>query len=158
MMTCSSRLRAHSETDVGFTGRHCIRPDSNVVTIDLPTKIALIVFDGVREQRMSVSLAASTIEQSLASLYAPDGSIVAKPIEIVRDAGLIEPVILPQTGSYTLLIDPDADHTGTMELTINDVPPDISGTIVLGGPSVSVALPTPGQNARLSFDATVANG
>src|SRR5204862_461966 len=51
------------------------------------------------------------------------------------------------SGTYT----PSA--TGSMTLTLYDVPPDATGAITPGGSSVTVAAGTPGQNARLTFDA-----
>ena len=42
-----------------------------------------------------------------------------------------------------------------MTLTLYDVPPDLTGSIVAGGPPVSLVLgPVPGQNATLRFDGT----
>ena len=44
-----------------------------------------------------------------------------------------------------------------MTLTLYDVPPDLSGTIAIGGPPVSLTLgPVPGQNATLTFNGTAA--
>ena len=42
-----------------------------------------------------------------------------------------------------------------MTLTLYDVPPDLSGSIAIGGPPMSLALgPVPGQNATLGFAGT----
>jgi hypothetical protein len=56
---------------------------------------------------------------------------------------------------YTVLVDPQSTSLGSMTLTLYDVPPDVSASIVAGGGPVSLALgPTPGQNATLRFDGT----
>ena len=63
----------------------------------------------------------------------------------------------PSTGFYTILVDPQGTDLGSMTLTLYDVPPDLSGSIAIGGPPVSLALgPVPGQNATLSFTGTAA--
>ena len=42
-----------------------------------------------------------------------------------------------------------------MTLTLYDVPPDLTGSIAIGGPPASLTLgPVPGQNATLSFNGT----
>src|SRR5207245_1093680 len=66
----------------------------------------------------------------------------------------LDVLTLPVTGTYTVLVDPYSSNTGSATVTLYDVPADVSGTIVPGGSSVSVALNTPGQNARLTFSGT----
>src|SRR5439155_15982629 len=58
---------------------------------------------------------------------------------------------LAQTGTYTIVVDPQGAYTGSATLTLYNVPPDVTGTIVAGGAPVTVTIATPGQNARLSF-------
>ncbi len=41
---------------------------------------------------------------------------------------------------------------GSLTATLYDVPPDVTGTISVGGPPVLVNTTVPGQNARLTFD------
>jgi hypothetical protein len=63
----------------------------------------------------------------------------------------IDTVTLPETGSYTLVIDPTGANIGSITAVLYDVAPDVSGSIVIGGPSVPVSTETPGQGARLTF-------
>jgi hypothetical protein len=59
------------------------------------------------------------------------------------------------TGTYTILVDPQGADLGSMTLNLYDVPPDLTGTIAIGGGPVSLTLaPTPGQNATLTFNGT----
>ena len=61
------------------------------------------------------------------------------------------------TGKYSILVDPQVADLGWMTLTLYDVPPDVTGTIAIGGGPVSLTLaPTPGQNATLVFSGTAA--
>jgi hypothetical protein len=39
-----------------------------------------------------------------------------------------------------------------MTLTLYDVPPDLTGTLAIGGAAMTATIATPGQNARLTFD------
>ena len=64
----------------------------------------------------------------------------------------LEPIPLPLTGSYAILVDPDETNTGSLALTLYDVPPDLVGALTIGGPSMALNTTTPGQNARLTFE------
>src|SRR5262249_30640545 len=68
----------------------------------------------------------------------------------------IDTKTLPATGTYTIRVDPSGMNTGSMTLTLYDVPPDVTGTITPGGPAVTVTAITPGQNAQLTFSGTAA--
>src|SRR5439155_20139269 len=53
---------------------------------------------------------------------------------------------------YTIIIDPDGANTGNETVTLYNIPPDVTGTISPGGPSVTVTITTPGQNGSLTLD------
>ena len=58
---------------------------------------------------------------------------------------------LPATATYTIVVDPVGTATGSLTLTLYDVPADISGPIVAGGGAETVTTTVAGQNGRLSF-------
>jgi len=60
---------------------------------------------------------------------------------------------LPETGTYTITVDPTDAATGSLTLQLYDVPADTSGTITPGGGPVTVTFSTPGQNGALTFSA-----
>src|SRR5207245_1055158 len=64
----------------------------------------------------------------------------------------LDPKTLPTAGTYRILIDPQGAATGSMTLSLYDVPPDVTASIAAGGAPVAAAATTPGQNARLTFD------
>ena len=69
------------------------------------------------------------------------------------NGGFVDTRALPATGRYKILVDPQATSTGSMTLTLYDVPPDVNATITPGGPPVTVITgPVPGQNALVRFD------
>lgn len=54
--------------------------------------------------------------------------------------------------SYTILVDPQAAATGSMTVTLYDVPADTTGSAAIGGPSLTATLATPGQNGHITFE------
>jgi len=59
--------------------------------------------------------------------------------------------MLPASGTYTILVDPQGADVGAATLQLFEVPPDLAGTLTVGGQPVPLSLNTPGQNALLSF-------
>ena len=66
----------------------------------------------------------------------------------------IDTKTLPTTGTYTILIDPSEANTGSMTLTMYDVPADVTGSLTIGGQAISVSITTAGQNGVLTFAGT----
>jgi hypothetical protein len=66
-------------------------------------------------------------------------------------SGFIDVKTLPATGTYTIVVDPLGSATGNLTLTLYDVPADTTGTVSIGGSSVSVSLGTPAQKGTLTF-------
>jgi hypothetical protein len=60
---------------------------------------------------------------------------------------------MPSAGTYTLLVDPSTDSTGTATMSLYGVN-DISETMAIDGPAVIVPIVAPGQKARLALSAT----
>ena len=126
----------------------------------VPGQNAVLRFYGVLGQRVSLGMSNVTIGPSgccsaQVSIWKPDGSNLVYPTLVGTTGGFLDTRGLPATGLYTILVDPQATSLGSMTLTLYDVPPDTSGSIVAGGGPVSLSLgPTPGQNATLRFDGT----
>jgi hypothetical protein len=57
-------------------------------------------------------------------------------------------VVLPVSGTYTILVDPDNPNTGNMTLTLSE---DALYSIAVGGPSVTVNISRIGQRAKMTF-------
>jgi hypothetical protein len=68
--------------------------------------------------------------------------------------GFIDVTTLPVTGTYTILVNPVSDVTGSLTLTLYDVPADVGGTLILGGSPLGVTITTPGQGGILTVSAT----
>ncbi|MFL6040046.1 MAG: beta strand repeat-containing protein [Gaiellales bacterium] len=124
------------------------------VTIATPGQNARPTFAGTLGQRVSLALSSSTLTQAYVSIVKPDGTNLVAPTLIGSGGGFIDTKTLPVTGTYTILIDPVANDTGSVTLTLYDVPADIGTPITPGGSAVSPTLGTPGQNASLPFSGT----
>jgi hypothetical protein len=134
------------------------------VTVSLgpvPGQNAVLRFDGTGGRRVSLSMSNVTIGTSTCcsarvSILKPDGSTLVFPTPVGTNGGFLDTRTLPASGSYTILVDPQGVDLGSMTLTLYDVPPDVTGSITPGGSPLTVSMgPVPGQNAVVSFYATL---
>jgi RHS repeat-associated protein len=124
-------------------------------TIKIPGQRELVTFAGTKEQRISWATYENTISAGgTITLMRPSGASLAS-----GSFPYHEPVVLPETGTYTFVIDPAstgggsaANGTGSLKFTayINE---DLSGSITPAataeGTTQHLSL-IPGQNARYS--------
>src|SRR5207253_2954950 len=125
---------------------------SLTATIATPGQNARPTFDGQAGQRISLKLSQVTITNSYVSILKPDGSPLGSNVYVSTNGGFVDTHTLPVAGTYTILVDPLDAASGSMTLTLYDVPPDLSGTVTIAGPAPTATMTTPGQNARLNFD------
>jgi hypothetical protein len=78
-----------------------------------------------------------------------DGSTVASAA-IDANPSFIEP--WPFASGQTITTEPSGADAGTVTVTLFDVPPDVTGSVVIGGPAVAVTTRQPGQNGTLTFN------
>ena len=124
------------------------------VTTNVPGQNARVTFAGGAGQRVSVKVSGMTLSAAYVSVLNPGGSTLAPPIYVGTSGGFVDTRILPSTGTYTVVVDPQAMATGSATVTVYDVPPDPAATGSPGGPSVSVTTTVPGQNAKVTFTGT----
>lgn len=112
-------------------------------------------FTGTAGQRMSAQMTNITISQSNISFIRPDGTTLetASVTNSVDNDGFLDAVTLPATGTYTLLIAPQGEATGTATVTLYNVV-DATTTLTAGAGRVTVQTPTPGQNVVATFAGT----
>jgi subtilisin family serine protease len=132
-------------------------PPVNVSMGPVPGQNALVTFSGSPGKRVAlgmsqVSIGTSSCCSARVSILKPDGSTLVYATPVGTNGGFLDSRSLPMAGLYTILVDPQGTDLGSMTLTLHDVPADLSGSISVGGPPVSISLaPVPGQNAALSF-------
>jgi hypothetical protein len=131
---------------------------STTITVSTPGGIGLWLFDGVAGRRVSLLGTNGITGQILGcdvfvSIIAPGGGVLAAP-ECMEGTGFIDTRTLPATGTYTILVDPVGAATGSVTLTLYDVPADYSGNLTVGGSAMTLSIGTPGQNGSLRFSGT----
>jgi subtilisin family serine protease len=121
------------------------------VDMGTPGQNAKLTFSGTAGQRISINIDQSSLSQAYVSITNPDGSMLVNNTLFATTPAFVDTRTLPATGTYTITVDPQGATTGGARLTLYDVPPDAGGTLTAGGPSQTILLATPGQNARLTF-------
>ncbi len=125
-----------------------------VATITAPGNVALVNFNGVAGQRVSLRMNPVTIYSGYITIQTPIGTNLAGPAYTGSYGSFIDVVTLPMSGTYRIIVDPYGAHTGSATLTLYDVPPDPVTSITVGGAPVTVTTTTPGQNASMIFSGT----
>jgi YD repeat-containing protein len=130
---------------------------SHTLTVSTPGKIAMVIFEGVAGQRISMMMGPVTANDCVIKFYNPDYSPLRADGAFVpwgSNQSFLEPFTLPVTGTYTILVDPNTTTIGSVPLKIYDVPPDVTDSISIGGSTLTAANTVPGQNVILSFTGT----
>lgn len=141
-------------TDVALTGRMTIG-SSQTVSLTAAGKIGLILFDATAGQRVSLLVSSSSVGacgSGSIQLIGAGGSVLGSAN--LCSGSFVDPAILPVTGTYTLLIAPYSTATGSLTFTLNEVPPDVSGTITIGGAAATLTTTVSGQDGSLTFNGT----
>jgi hypothetical protein len=145
----------YTAADVEFSQRVAIG-QSQSVSITAAGRIALLLFDGTAGQKASVTSVSNSWTtcpvgaQYTLSLYNPDASLLKSISNACGATTLMDQQPLPLTGTYTLMLDPSGSNTGSATVTAYTFS-DVIGPITADGTPVSVSMPSPGQNARLTF-------
>jgi hypothetical protein len=144
-------------TDV-VTAARILAATASIVTVSTAGKIGLRLFDGVAGSRVSLLGTNGVTGQILGcdiwvSILKPDGTVLA-PATCMEGHGFIDTKTLAADGTYSILIDPAGAATGSVTLTLYEVPADFSGSIDPGGNSVTPEMLTSGQNGSLTFSGT----
>jgi subtilisin family serine protease len=135
-----------------ISGSLTLSGPSFMAAMATPGQNARLTFAGQAGQRISLKLTPVTIPSSYVSILKPDGSQLAGNVYVSTSGGFVDTKTLPATGTYTIVADPQDTAIGSMTLALFEVPPDLTGTTIAGGPAASFATTAPGQNARISFE------
>ncbi|WP_447980242.1 IPT/TIG domain-containing protein [Candidatus Nitrospira bockiana] len=122
-------------TDVNFTGRITVGGSSVTASISTAGKVALVLFDGLAGQRVSLAMTGITITSSTVSVRKPDGTELATKYSVNNTGGSLDSPALPVTGTYIIMIKPEGSYAGNMTLTLSA---DVTGTIAINGGAVPV--------------------
>ncbi len=146
-------------TQISSTKRITAGGEGVEATISVADQIALMLFDGVPGQRVTLNLTGGSIGTSSCcaakvSIRTPSGGVLLAPTWMAKTGVFVDVQTLTLEGTYTIVIDPEGAATGSVTATLYDVPADAGFTGVPGGEPVSVSTTTPGQNAIVSFEGT----
>ncbi len=132
-----------------------IVPQGSAVAVDIKRvgQNAYYTFSGQSGQTVSVQLSDVTIRSGYFSILKPDGMPLGKPISFVSGGAMIPGQVLPTSGTYAILIDPDLSYTGRAKLALYNAP-ELTGSIMIDQVTVTPTLTVPGQRARYTFDGT----
>jgi len=117
-------------------------------------------FSGTAGQRVSalvsdVSVGTPSCCNLDVSILKPDGTALTTAASMGVSGGFVEPVTLPTTGTYTLLVDPQKADVGSLTVTVYDVPADVVQPISANGTPLTLTTTGPGQNAYGTFTGTL---
>jgi large repetitive protein len=121
------------------------------VTLSTPGQNAGLTFAGTNGQRVSVKAASTSIASAILKILKPDGSQLGAVFINNLATGFLDVLVLPATGTYAVVVDPQGTNVGSTTLTAYDVPADTTGMVTVNGSAVAVTLSTPGQNGTLTF-------
>jgi len=141
-----------------FTGT--LTPGTPLNVSITPGQNAVLTFSGTSGQPVTFNItngtyggAGCSFSQGVSlTVLNPNGTTLAS-VSCVSNAAFIDTTTLPQTGTYTVKVNHISSSTGSLTLTLYNVPPDVTGTLTAGTP-LNVTIGTPGQNATLTFSGT----
>jgi len=119
-------------------------------TLTVPGQQARYTFTGTSGQQVNLGLSAVTLTQVTVSLLKPDSAVWAVAT-VGTTGGSLDPMPLPVTGTYTLLVNPSGLYTGNITLTLST---ELTGTLTINAAPVSINLSRPGRNMRETFAGT----
>ncbi|HYJ84990.1 MAG TPA: IPT/TIG domain-containing protein [Pyrinomonadaceae bacterium] len=122
------------------------------VTTTIPGQRARLNFSGTPGQKISLLVSNITTSSHSVFIYNPDGSTLAS-VGFSQTGTFIDTKTLQSSGTYGIVYDPPYIYTGSATFTLYDAP-DVTGSVVIGGPPVIVTITTPGQDAVLTFEGT----
>ena len=106
-------------------------PDVTVSTT-APGQNAKVTFTGTAGQTLHLNISNVSIRKSTISVLRPDGTTFLRNGSIFSErTRLLSLYNLPVSGTYTIVIDPDAESTGQMTLSLAP-PVDVTGSISIG--------------------------
>jgi YD repeat-containing protein len=147
----------HVASDVSNTYQLTSLPATQTVQISTANKMAILAFDGVAGQRVTLKTSNSTFANGCGvpgTLYSPSGAALFNHGCIGNNNVFMDATLLPSTGTYALHLGPDTTTTGQVDIAVGSVNPDVTGQLVINGSSAPVTIATWGQNAFFTFNGT----
>ena len=120
------------------------------VTTTVPGQNGTLTFTATSGQRVALNQSAYNCFTATTTLKKPDGSTQASTC----GGTFIDTQTLSSAGTYTILVDPKDQTTGSNTITLYGVPADASGSTTIGGAGASLSMSSVGQNGAVTFSGT----
>ncbi len=120
-------------------------------TISTIGQNALYTFTGTMGQWVNLGMTSVSITSATVTLWKPDGTLWTSTTIGTSGGSLDAPTALPTTGTYTVTVNPTAQYTGTMTLTLST---EVTGSVTINAATTPVTISRVGQNARYTFVGT----
>jgi hypothetical protein len=132
-----------------------ISTDGQPVTINVPAsrQAARYNFNVTAGQRTSLQRSDVTMPAGTASA-GTDLECCDQQLIHAGEPGGFSLYQWPITGTPSVVVRSNFDFTGGVTVRLFDVAPDLSGTLTINGPPVTLTTTSPGQNAKLTMDGT----
>ncbi len=154
--TGSVDLTFHETPDItGQTISPSTEGDTKTSTIGIPGQRELITFSGTAGKRFSLTAQEGTFAGTV-QILSPSGSSLGSENIVKTSKRLLEPVTLPTTGTYTIVVDPTGTETGSTKVTayeFEDVNATVSPPASAEGVTKSASTTVPGQRVFYSMEA-----
>jgi hypothetical protein len=123
------------------------------LTLKKPGQNGLQTFAATAGQRISALATSSDLTGCPAlalSLVRPDGTTLGAPASTCTSSAFLDAQTLDQSGTWTVLVDPQGDATGTVTVQVYLVVDSLQ-KLKPRGPIASFTSTVPGENARFTF-------
>jgi RHS repeat-associated protein len=127
------------------------------ITTTVSASHAIFTFHGTKGQPVFTSLNSATSEPAAgAVLWGPNGQRLRQTSSFyVGPVGRSLPTVtLPETGTYTIDVDPDKFRLGTYTAQVTTVPAPLTATTTIDGTPGRLDLAKPGMSGSVSFTGT----
>lgn len=130
-------------------------PVGSLTTTAAPSH-ATFTFSGTQGQLVFTTLTAPNKLAHGAVLWGPQGQKLNSTGTFygTSDSGYLSAVLLPETGVYTVDINPYQFDLGTYTAQVTLVPPPVSATTTIDGTAARLGITKPGQTGSVSFTGT----
>ena len=129
-------------------------PDGSPTALTIaPGTTGRVTFEGSACRRVSAVIKTSTLTNCAVfynrfQILNPDGTTLAVSSSVCAGA-IVGPVVLPTSGTYTVVVAPFGTNSGQATVSVHDVV-DVTGPLTLGQ-AMNVVLDTPGQRGVWTF-------
>jgi RHS repeat-associated protein len=156
--TGSARVTAYSVADLSGTLQPTTAGAAQQLQFGTPGQQAPLTFSGTQGQRVSLAISGWAMSAPTGitpstnlKILAPNGSQVGA-LQNFTGNGFFDAQALPQTGTYTIVVDPSERTTGSLTLTAYDASDSTAQlTPSAAGSAADFAIATPGQNGTATF-------